>query len=83
MPGACGMDSDTYENQERREHSKWQVITLAQAMTPTTTALVILRVDGRFELQEIYPNSSQPDETLVEMHASGICITDVSWASGE
>ncbi|KAH6871501.1 chaperonin 10-like protein, partial [Thelonectria olida] len=52
-------------------------------MTRTTTALVAPKLDGCFELQEICLDSLQPEEALVEIHASGICHTDISCASGK
>ncbi|KAM0193825.1 hypothetical protein ACHAPI_007481 [Fusarium lateritium] len=39
-------------------------------MTRTTTALVAPKLDGRFELQEVHLDTLQPDEALVEIHAS-------------
>ncbi|KAF4994295.1 hypothetical protein FGRMN_5880 [Fusarium graminum] len=49
----------------------------------TTTALVASNLDGCFELQEVHLDSLQPDEALVEIHASGICHTDLGCASGK
>ncbi|EGO51869.1 hypothetical protein NEUTE1DRAFT_149542 [Neurospora tetrasperma FGSC 2508] len=48
----------------------------------TTTALVIPKLNGQFELQEVRLNDIQPDEVLVEIEAFGICHTDLSCATG-
>ncbi|KAG4281753.1 hypothetical protein FPRO06_10657 [Fusarium proliferatum] len=48
-----------------------------------TTALIAPALDGSFELKEVYLDSLQPDEALVEIHASGVCHTDLSCASGK
>ncbi|KAJ4138718.1 hypothetical protein NW768_002578 [Fusarium equiseti] len=52
-------------------------------MVRTTPALVAPNLDGHFKLQEVYLNPLQPDEALVEIHASGICHTDLACASGK
>lgn len=51
-------------------------------MSRTTTALVLTKVPGPFELREVQLSSINPDEALVEIHASGICHTDLSFANG-
>ena len=51
-------------------------------MSRSTTALVVPELNGKFELREIYLDAIQPDEVLVEIHASGICHTDLSCATG-
>lgn len=51
-------------------------------MATTTTALVIDEVKGPFSLQEVSVSAIQPDEALVEIHATGICHTDLSCAEG-
>ncbi|KAM7182997.1 putative alcohol dehydrogenase [Rhypophila sp. PSN 637] len=51
-------------------------------MSRTTTALVVPELNGKFELKQIYLDQIQPDEVLVEIHASGICHTDLSCANG-
>ena len=52
-------------------------------MVRTTPALVAPKLDGHFKLQEVHLNPLQPDEALVEIHASGICHTDLACASGK
>jgi hypothetical protein len=51
-------------------------------MSRTTTALVVPELNGKFELREVYLDEMQPDEVLVEIHASGVCHTDLSFAVG-
>jgi Zn-dependent alcohol dehydrogenase len=51
-------------------------------MSRTTTALVVPELNGKFELREVQLNAIQPDEVLVEIHASGLCHTDLSCAIG-
>ena len=51
-------------------------------MSRTTTALVVSELHGPFELKEICLDEIQHDEALVEIHASGICHTDLSCANG-
>ncbi|ROT34503.1 GroES-like protein [Sodiomyces alkalinus F11] len=51
-------------------------------MPRTTTALVLTAIKGPFELREIHLNAINPDEALVEIHASGVCHTDLSCADG-
>ncbi|KAF4953617.1 hypothetical protein FGADI_5953 [Fusarium gaditjirri] len=47
------------------------------------TTLIAPALDGSFELKEVYLDSLQPDEALIEIHASGVCHTDLSCASGK
>ncbi|KAK3903559.1 aryl-alcohol dehydrogenase [Staphylotrichum tortipilum] len=51
-------------------------------MSRSTTALVVPELNGKFELREVYLNAIQSDEVLVEIHASGLCHTDLSCATG-
>ena len=51
-------------------------------MSRTTTALVLTAIKGPLELREVHLDSIRPDEALVEIHASGICHTDISCANG-
>lgn len=48
----------------------------------TTTALVVNEVNGPFALKEIALDTVKPDEVLIEIHATGICHTDLSCANG-
>ncbi|KAG7428558.1 Aryl-alcohol dehydrogenase [Fusarium oxysporum f. sp. raphani] len=57
-----------------------------QAQNPVTLpsfSLIAPALDGSFELSEVYLDSLQPDEALIEIHASGVCHTDLSCASGK
>ncbi|KAL2167286.1 hypothetical protein VTG60DRAFT_1445 [Thermothelomyces hinnuleus] len=51
-------------------------------MSRTTTALVAPELNGKFEIREVYLDDIRPDEVLVEIHASGLCHTDLSFATG-
>lgn len=51
-------------------------------MSRTTTALVVTSIGGPFELREVRLDSIRPDEALVEIHATGVCHTDLSSADG-
>jgi len=51
-------------------------------MSRTTTALAVTEIGGPFELREVRLNPIRPDEALVEIHAAGICHTDLSSANG-
>ncbi|KAL2192655.1 chaperonin 10-like protein [Corynascus similis CBS 632.67] len=51
-------------------------------MARKTTALVVPELNGKFEMREVYLDDIRPDEVLVEIHASGLCHTDLSSASG-
>jgi Zn-dependent alcohol dehydrogenase len=57
-------------------------LSITEKMTQTT-ALIAPALDGSFELKEVHLDSLQPDEALIEIHASGICHTDLSCASGK
>ncbi|KAL6364282.1 hypothetical protein LRP88_02201 [Fusarium phalaenopsidis] len=52
-------------------------------MSRTTTALVVPELNGQFELQEISLDALQSDEALVQVHAFGVCHTDISCAKGK
>jgi Zn-dependent alcohol dehydrogenase len=51
-------------------------------MSRSTTALVVPELNGKFALREVRLAHMQPDEVLVEIHASGLCHTDLSFATG-
>jgi Zn-dependent alcohol dehydrogenase len=51
-------------------------------MSRTTTALIVKDVKGPFVAEEIKLNALHDDEALVEIHATGICHTDLSCAAG-
>ncbi|KAK1752716.1 aryl-alcohol dehydrogenase [Echria macrotheca] len=51
-------------------------------MSCQTTALVVPELNGTFTLRPIFLDKIQPDEVLVEIHASGLCHTDLSCAVG-
>ncbi|CAK7226335.1 hypothetical protein SBRCBS47491_006195 [Sporothrix bragantina] len=51
-------------------------------MTRTTTALVVPELNGKFQLQQVSLEALQPDEALIEIHASGVCHTDLNCALG-
>lgn len=55
-------------------------------MTMTTTlktkALVLHEIKGSFSLETIRLDALRPTEALVQIHASGICHTDLSIADG-
>ncbi|KAG5980348.1 hypothetical protein E4U55_004126 [Claviceps digitariae] len=50
--------------------------------TTTTTALVLNESNGPFRFETIRLDTLRPTEALVEIHASGICHTDLSCAAG-
>ncbi|KAG6004469.1 hypothetical protein E4U21_001041 [Claviceps maximensis] len=50
--------------------------------TTTTTALVLNEINGPFAFETIRLDSLRPTEALVEIHASGICHTDLACAAG-
>ena len=52
-------------------------------MSRTTHGLVLPDVGQPFELRKISLSAMQVDEVLVEMHATGICNTDLACASGK
>lgn len=51
-------------------------------MSRETTALVLGEINGPFALETIKLDALRPDEALVEIHATGICHTDLSCATG-
>lgn len=51
-------------------------------MSRETTALVVKESQGPFTLETIKLDALRPDEALVEIHATGICHTDLSCAAG-
>ncbi|KID95350.1 alcohol dehydrogenase, partial [Metarhizium majus ARSEF 297] len=48
----------------------------------TTTALVLGEINAPFSFETVRLDALRPDEALVEIHASGICHTDLSCADG-
>ncbi|KAM5385337.1 hypothetical protein ACJZ2D_000978 [Fusarium nematophilum] len=48
----------------------------------TTTALVLKEINGPFSLEKVSLDTIRHDEALVEIHATGLCHTDLSCASG-
>lgn len=48
----------------------------------TTQALVVNEIPGPFSIEEITVSAPLEDEALVEIHATGICHTDLSAADG-
>ncbi|KHN93942.1 alcohol dehydrogenase [Metarhizium album ARSEF 1941] len=48
----------------------------------TTTALVLNQLNGPFSFETVKLDTLRPDEALVEIHASGICHTDLACADG-
>ena len=51
-------------------------------MSRETTALVVKETKGPFTLETIKLDALRPDEALVEIHATGVCHTDLSCAGG-
>ena len=51
-------------------------------MSQSTTALLLPEVGASFELREVFLAPLQPDEVLVEIRATGLCHTDLSFANG-
>lgn len=51
-------------------------------MSRETIALVLRETNGPFALETIKLDTLKPDEALVEIHATGICHTDLSCATG-
>lgn len=51
-------------------------------MSQSTTALLLPEVGAPFELREVFLSPLQPDEVLVEIRATGLCHTDLSFANG-
>lgn len=52
-------------------------------MTQTTDALVVASIGGDVELTPVVLNPIQPTEVLVEIHATGVCNTDLSCMAGK
>lgn len=52
------------------------------ATMTTSTALVLNEINGPFSFETIRLDPLRPTEALVEIHASGICHTDLSCAEG-
>ncbi|KAI0174366.1 alcohol dehydrogenase [Pestalotiopsis sp. NC0098] len=48
----------------------------------TTEALVLKEINGPFSLEEVLVHDINDDEALIEIHATGICHTDLSCANG-
>ncbi|KAK7419073.1 hypothetical protein QQX98_003575 [Neonectria punicea] len=48
----------------------------------TTTALVLKEIKGPFSLEQVTVDNIRDDEALVEIHATGLCHTDLSCAEG-
>ena len=48
----------------------------------TTTRALVVTAPGRVELDEIVIDSPRATEVLIEVAATGLCHTDVSWAAG-
>lgn len=48
----------------------------------TTTALVLKEIKGPFSLEEVTVDKIRDDEALIEIHATGLCHTDLSCAEG-
>jgi len=51
-------------------------------MSRETTALVLREINGPFALESIKLDALRPDEALIEIHAVGVCHTDLSCATG-
>lgn len=51
-------------------------------MATTTTALVLNKIKEPFSLGEVSIGPINDDEVLVEIHATGVCHTDLSCADG-
>lgn len=48
----------------------------------STTALVLKEISGPFSLEQISVDNIRHDEALIEIHATGLCHTDLSCANG-
>lgn len=48
----------------------------------TTEALVLREINGPLTLESVQLDSLRPNEALVEVHATGICHTDLSCMDG-
>jgi Alcohol dehydrogenase GroES-like domain len=51
-------------------------------MSRETTALVVRETGSPFQLETIRLDTLRADEALVQIHATGICHTDLSCAAG-
>jgi len=51
-------------------------------MSRETTALIVREAKGDARLEKIKLGALRADEELVEIHATGICHTDLSCAAG-
>lgn len=51
-------------------------------MVSETQALVASEVNAPLKLETVAVDKLQPDEALVEIHASGVCHTDASCIDG-
>ncbi|KAK3392725.1 chaperonin 10-like protein [Podospora didyma] len=65
-----------------KQYSTTEIIDTTATMSRTTPALVVPELNGKFEMGEVYLSEMQPDEVLVEIHATGFCHTDLSCAQG-
>lgn len=52
-------------------------------MPQRTEGLVVSSAGARFDLAEVILDELRPDEVLVEIHATGICHTDIACADGK
>lgn len=52
-------------------------------MAQTTEALVVTSVGGDVKLTPVVLNPIQPTEVVVEIHATGVCHTDLSCMAGK
>ncbi|KAH7113632.1 alcohol dehydrogenase [Dactylonectria macrodidyma] len=48
----------------------------------STTALVLREINGPFSLEKLTLDKIREDEALIEIHATGVCHTDLSCANG-
>ena len=51
-------------------------------MTTTTEALLVKELHASPVLESVQIGELRPDEALVEIHAAGICHTDISCIKG-
>lgn len=58
------------------------IISFFHTMARTTSALVVNSAGAKPELTTITVDSLQEDEVLVQMHATGVCHTDLSCMAG-
>lgn len=52
-------------------------------MPQRTEGLVVSSAGARFDLAEVILDELRPNEVLVEIHATGICHTDIACADGK